>query len=236
MRKMILSLAACVAAMPTPSFASLITYTIAARFDLGVSQVGPYGGEVVDALGLRSYPANTFSMVAILDTSKKTTATGSFILDSLVLTVNGSKTVDFGQNGRFYVYNSLGEGLGFSASDEFDTAPSLPGLESRGFSLSFYGLPTGTVSRSDFLTVDPVTQSAQVNASYYSAANGGAIPSHSNASVSGSSNSPNFLISSSVIVSEVPEPAGWALMFAGFGAVGGMMRRRSRVPALVDCH
>jgi len=33
------------------------------------------------------------------------------------------------------------------------------------------------------------------------------------------------------VVASVPEPASWATMLAGFGLIGGQMRRRRRVPA-----
>ena len=38
----------------------------------------------------------------------------------------------------------------------------------------------------------------------------------------------NFYLSRNVTVAAVPEPASWAMMIAGFGVVGGAMRRRQR--------
>jgi hypothetical protein len=42
----------------------------------------------------------------------------------------------------------------------------------------------------------------------------------------------NLLVSatfSPIVISAAPEPSAWALMIAGIGLVGGIMRRRGRV-------
>lgn len=41
-----------------------------------------------------------------------------------------------------------------------------------------------------------------------------------------------FELDNVVVNSAVPEPASWAMMLIGFGAIGASMRRRRRVPAM----
>jgi hypothetical protein len=230
MKKFAVALGVIVAgAVPSASSASLVTYSIPAHLNSIPSTTGPYQSEIMSALGLFPYSFNKFSFTAVLDTTKVAAPTGFFALESFVLTVNGTKTINFGTAGSIFRYDSLGEGFFIGASDQYDTAPSLAGLESRSFSIAFRGLAPGTIYNPDFFTRDPFTFANQVEASLSSAAQGGAVPSHSNASAQGSTFGYGpFLISSSVLVGEaaVPEPATWMLMVGGFGLIGGAMRRR----------
>lgn len=43
----------------------------------------------------------------------------------------------------------------------------------------------------------------------------------------------NDIAGAAIIAGTVPEPASWAMMIAGFGAIGGALRRRSRQAAAI---
>lgn len=106
---------------------------------------------------------------------------------------------------------------------------------------TFAGFPLGVTSGTYLNTLD-LTQASSYNPAFVTA-NGGSVTTARQALIAGmiagqsylnihTSQFPGGEIRSQLFITAVPEPASWAMMIAGFGAIALMQRRRRvAVPA-----
>jgi hypothetical protein len=132
-------------------------------------------------------------------------------------------------------YNQGGTPASFSAASAFTlNSGSFTGAWSNGLIISVVGLVNGAQAYSDNFTVNTAGPSlhtfdwTNLSSVTFSSAGG------TNAGFNASGNQfvlDNLTISSAVAA--VPEPASWAMMILGMGAVGFAMRRRKNVNTTV---
>jgi hypothetical protein len=220
--------ALCLALCAAPASATKYVYTLAGT--LGpASRTGPNGAAFAAELGLVG--GGTFSISATADDADDLdpfpdhaalpVSAYQFYLNGLLV---ASSTTTSVFNGLEIYNRPFGDEFYLSARKTGDLSP-IAGLESLYFSMGIY-LPPPTFS-SDLLgtSFDPagagVFGNLQIGLETLPDSSSFAFAAADLSTVTLSINA----------VSEAPEPAIWASMLIGFGAIGGSMRRRRRATA-----
>lgn len=129
-------------------------------------------------------------------------------------------------------FNSGGTPASFSATTPFTlNSGYFTGAWNNGLVISVVGLVDGLQAYSDSFTVDATGPSLHIfnwsNLSSVRFSSAGGV----NAGLSGAGN--HFVLDNLTIDGAVPEPATWAMMMMGIGAIGFAMRRKSAVKTTV---